>query len=259
MPDQGAGAKGGDVGNGGQTGQSGQGQGGEGSGDGGDGAVDVKLIDARVNAAISTQLSRFRQSFEKDVAGTISKSLEPLASRMEALTTIGAGGDDKKDKGKGDEAAEIQKKADARIAELERKYADSESKRESETKARARDEERAALSQALRTAGIGDNRLRAAVALLYNEDARVGRNDGGEIIFKIPKAGYTDEVTLEDGITGWLTTEEGKTFLPARGAGGSGGTGSPHQKRRSGPSTKEERVADARRTLREASGIPVGE
>lgn len=236
-----------------------------GGGDRGDGDGDgderlQKLVDQKVNAALSNHLGRFRTSFEKDLDTKLSKSLEPVTGSLSELKdTLAKGrGDHKPDKT--DEEAEELKKANARIAELERKNKEAEEHAQATERKRLSSEERTALTEALSQAGVDKNRIRAAVALLYNEDRRVKRDDEGNIVFLVPKAGYTDEVKLEDGIPDWLKTEEGKAFLPATGAAGSGATGSQRQQRRKGgPMTKEEKKAEARRTLMEAHGFRVPE
>lgn len=237
-------------GDGGGRGDENEGEGGAGK-EKGDTTDVEKLIDSKVNAAISTHLSRFRTSLEKDIGGTIAKSLEPFGAKLEALGNKPLDEGKKKDK---EAIDEDRRKDQARIADLENKYSEEKKQREAEASARAREEERGALQTALRTAGIEDNRLRAAVALIYGEDQRVGRADNGDIVFKVQKAGYVDEVTLDDGIGDWLKSDEGKTFLPARGAAGSGASGSNHQ-RKKGATTKEERIAEARHALLAGHGM----
>jgi hypothetical protein len=114
---------------------------------------------------------------------------------------------------------------EARMSEMEKKW-EAERKRGEEERLKAlRAEERGELESALRSAGVADERLRGAVALLYTEDKRVGRDKDGKIVFRVPKEGYTDELSLSDGITEWIKTNEGKHYMPARPVGGSGAMG----------------------------------
>lgn len=219
-----------------------------------------KAIDARVNAAVSNQLSRFRKSFEADLDGKLDGKLGPIADSLKSLqdsATSRSDQGDQDDKGNDQSLAELQK-AQARIDELERKNKEAEQRAQDTEHKRLASEERTALQKALREAGVDEARLRGAVALLYGEDAVVARDSDGNIVMKVQRSGYVDEVTLDEGVAEWLKSDEGKAHLPARGTGGSGASGSTHQRRR-GPTTKEERVAEARRTLANAFGIPTQE
>lgn len=212
----------------------------------------MKAIDKRMHATVSTHLTRFRTSFEKDLTKTIQGAINPVHEQLTAMAEEKAKKGGKKDDD-ADADAEQRKKYESRIADLEKARDDERKLREEEAAKAARKEERSVLSDALREAGVDNSRVRAAVALL-NEDGVVGRDDDGKIVWKIQRAGYTDEVALEAGIAEWLKTEEGKAHLPARGVAGSGGTGSQRGKR-SGKQTPDERRADARRILLSAHGI----
>ena len=215
-------------------------------------------VDKRIHGAVSSQLTRFRTSFEKDLDGKLNGKLNPISESLKTLTERAETppDDDKgKDKGTDDAATKELKKAEARIADLETKNRDAEAHAQSTEKKRLASEEQRALTEALREAGCDDKRLRGAVAVLYAVDERVGRDEEGNIVMKMQRAGYVEDVKLDVGIGEWLATEEGKSYLPARGVGGSGAQGS-HAKQRTGkPGTKEQKVADARRLLAGAHGI----
>ena len=228
----------------------------QGTGDGNPGTDEGKfkdvedLVNAKVNAAISTHLGRFRQSFEKDLTANISKMMEPITGKLESFGELAEKLQNPSEGDQGQQTSqelEELKKAQARIAELERKNQEAEAAAQATERKRLQAEERNALTQALRNSGIEDTRIRAAVSLIYNEDQRVGRAEDGSIIFKVPKAGYTDEVTLDEGLADWLKTDEGKAFLPARSAIGSGGRPSPAGRR--GPASGAEKKAEARQLL----------
>lgn len=121
-------------------------------------------------------------------------------------------------------AAEMaQAKYEAELKKLKEQVENERQAREAEKQARMSQEERTALSQALTAAGVDGARLKAAMALLYTEEKRIARNDKGEVGFKIQVAGgYEDVVSIEQGLTEWLKTDDGKAFLPPRAAGGSG-------------------------------------
>lgn len=239
--------------------EGGDGDGGGGGDDKDDGDKGGGIDDAKLNGALDNRFSRFRKSFEKDVQGAIQGAIGPIADQLKVLAEAKTKVEDTDASTKaGQQANDELKKALARIEELEGKNRDAEERATQTEAKRLRSEERTALTEALVQAGVDKSRMRAAVALIYGEDQAVGRDDDKRIVFKIPKAGYTDEVTLEEGISHWLKTDEGKAFLPAKGSAGSGAAGSNHQ--RSGrPNTKEERLAEARRTLAAASGINIQE
>lgn len=220
----------------------------------------LKAIDARTNAAVSNQLSRFRTSFEKDITESIGTAMSPLSEQLKTIGEAQASkGEDKgkKDSAKGDRDLEL-KKANTRIADLERKNKEAEDRASSTETKRLAGEEKVALQKALRTAGVDDeHRVRAAVAVLFNVDKRVGRNDDNDIVFKVQRTGYVDELTLDEGVAEWVKTDEGKTFMPPRGVAGSGNKGS--QRAGKPLNTKEEKIAAARRELAAASGVPYAE
>lgn len=86
-------------------------------------------------------------------------------------------------------------------------------------------EERAALTETLRAAGVPDNRIRGAIAELYLDQKRVVRDDKGGIAFTMERDWGTENVPLAKGVAEWLATDEGKAYLPPVDARGSGGTG----------------------------------
>jgi hypothetical protein len=179
------------------------------------------------NRAQSSREKRLREQIKKDLAEMLAKSPAPKAAEADD-------GDEGEDEGKPAEGAKGDKPqapADATAAELKRlrkRLEASEREREAEKKAReeqaakaARDEERSKLSEALVAAGADAKRVRAAVALLHTEDRKVRRNAEGRIVFL---ADEDDEQDLPAGVKAWLGTDEGKAFLPTRGAEGSGST-----------------------------------
>ena len=83
-------------------------------------------------------------------------------------------------------------------------------------------EERASLATALEKAGIKPSLRPAAIALLTERGA-VARDAEGAIVFKSrDKAGAEEVTTIEEGVTKWITGDEGKEYLPPKDTGGSG-------------------------------------
>lgn len=120
------------------------------------------------------------------------------------------------------------KPVDATTAEMKRLARELEkvkAEREGEKKLREAgeqksrtDEERATVLAALTEKGVTGPKARAALALLHTEDKRVVRDEDGKIIFR-DDDGPAD---FRKGFEAWINSEEGKHFLPARGAAGSG-------------------------------------
>lgn len=165
---------------------------------------------------------------EREAAAKLQKELterfEALASRIEQAP---AAEPSKSGKTDAEKAAEVaQAKYEARIKELEAKTAASEAKA-AETEARQRAaEERSALAAGLAELGVDGPKQRMAIALLYGEDKKIGRDDAGNVVFRVKRGtgpnAFDDLVSLEEGLKEWAGTEEGKSVLPPRGVAGSG-------------------------------------
>ena len=81
------------------------------------------IVNDRVNKAISTHMSRVRESIEKKIGTQLTDSLAPISEQLAALRQPPEGDD--KGKGKTKEDEEL-KKALGRVADLERKNLDAE-------------------------------------------------------------------------------------------------------------------------------------
>jgi hypothetical protein len=111
-----------------------------------------------------------------------------------------------------------------RLERAEREREEEKRAREEESQKRLRDEEISSLHKALTQAGADPSSVRFVVSTLYSEDKRIGRDAEGRIVFRHDD----EEMSLESGVKAWLSTDEGKRFLPPRGASGSGAErGSP--------------------------------
>lgn len=104
-------------------------------------------------------------------------------------------------------------------------------KKEKETAAaaaeqQARKEERSALTNALLKHGIPEARASAS-ALLFVDRGAISRDDHGQICVTVKtKVGgeiIEEQMPIDAGIAEWVKSAEGKEFLPAVEAGGSGG------------------------------------
>ena len=209
-------------------------------------------INETVNAALTGHMTRMKGAMTKEVAQMLESGLTPLAEQLAALaapkttepSTTGDGtGDTEADKKRAiadAKHADELKKMQARLDDADAKTAKAEA-------IRAEQEERTALSQALTEAGVDGPRMKGAMALLYTEERRLARDDDGTIKYRVNGTYGEEMVSLKDGLKAWLETDEGKAYLPPRGATGSGAnpSGQPGGVRTDGKRTK----ADAERAV----------
>lgn len=160
------------------------------------------------NRAFSARERRLQESFEQRLAAREAE----WAKRFEALQPKA------QEPGQPDPAAA----AEARIRAMEKRLAEEQELRTKTETERARTEERSALMNGLAAIGVTGPRASAAAALLHGELGTVRRAKDGRIVFVVPRDGYTDELDLAKGLAEWAKSPEGKEFLPARDAGGSG-------------------------------------
>ena len=184
-----------------------------------------KYIGSAINAALTSRLKR--GVIKDELGGMVTEAVtNAVTAALAANTGAGEGEGGKGDKG-GGQGGDIHQHPDfqamqARQKELESKLADQERARQDEITQRHRSEERSALEGSLRTAGVTAELVPAATALLFESRGVLGRNDQGTIVYKAQRDGYVDELKIEDGVREFLETAEGKSFMPAAGAGGSG-------------------------------------
>lgn len=186
------------------------------------------------------------------VTGRVKRALAPMQKTLEALTArleqlnkpSGSDSDDSDDGDDGDadqESAPAPTKRsrgadpkDKKLSSLEKRLKDAEdraSKAELATKQeqekRSRHEEDQVVSAALQKAGITDPRVVKAITLtLRSEDLITRDEETNRVRFKVTdKWGSEDFVDPDSGITKWIKND-GKVFLPAVSASGSGAGGS---------------------------------
>jgi hypothetical protein len=188
-----------------------------------------------VNGAVSTHLSRALEKRDSALEERMSKLLtESLGQRTTEQVKPDAGGDDKA----GDAMKAIEAKYQKTLQEMQQSLERERSQREQERSQRLVGEERGTLRDTLLEAGVPQPLVPAAVAYLHGELKRVKRDDDGSIIFEIPEKGptgsYVDRVSVKEGIERFLKTEEGKHYLPAKPAAGSGSKGGQNSERAPG-------------------------
>lgn len=188
-------------------------------------AEDVQgIVNKTVNRAVTDHLKRAfaGDDFKSAIGEAVKAGLQ--ATKDDAGDDEPGAGDKAKPRGEGGKFSpeyEARIKAAERRAEKAEKLALDTEKRavDAETK-KAWQEERTTLAGALTKAGIRKELMPAAMALLHTEQKRLTRAEDGSLRFKIGD----DEHEVDAGVSAFLKTEEGQSYMPPRAAAGSGGT-----------------------------------
>lgn len=198
-------------------------------------------LDARIskiaNAAQSSHATRMSKQFDKKLSELTETFSAQLSSLQEALTASAP------KEAKPEELEQVSTKYEKKLEQLARQLEEEKAARDQEKQLRARNEERGALTDALRAGGVDGPLLKSAVALLYTEESKVGRDDDGNIIFRTQKDGFDEDVSVADGIAAWLQSDEGKHYAPAKPVAGSGNLGGKHGNQK-GPRTKTDAMRE---------------
>lgn len=104
-------------------------------------------------------------------------------------------------------------------AKIKRHMAEEAKARKEERERSLRNEERLKLTELLKSDHVPEARIRGLLAM-FDVDKRIQRDDEGNILFRHDD--INDPVPLVDGYKKWRDTDEGKAYLPARGAAGVG-------------------------------------
>lgn len=176
-----------------------------------------QLVGEIVNSAITSRNS----AIEKKMESILSKYIPQQAEEEPAV---------KPGRVANSELMEMKKQLDAMKAEKE---AEVGKNRDSQLRNNLREQ--------LTKAGVAPHLIKAAVATLVDADKAVGytsqswEEDKDKIVFKNGK----EEEDLSVGISRWIKSEEGSSFLAPRGAKGSG-----DRSYSSGNNVKKETVSD---------------
>lgn len=115
------------------------------------------------------------------------------------------------------------------------------------------DEERSQVSKILEDSGVTGTAKKAAIAMLKDE-GKIKRNAEGKVVFVTQQEGFDEESPLADALKGWLNTDEGKLFRPAKNVSGSGQSGTRGPGRPS-KTTKEDAKQAAEDYIARAFGM----
>lgn len=183
----------------------------------------AKLVNDTVTGATKNWGERFAKSIHEDVGKRFDSLGEQLAKLQPAAPAAPRTGDDK---ALPDDVARRLAKAeeDAKLAtEQVKKLAESNRMKD---EALADRTFKSALRDALVKAGVKPTLLPAAMAL-HRESGKF-KVDGDALLATVKRVGYEDVVGAEEAIAEWVTTDEGKQFLPPIDAGGGGDTSKAH-------------------------------
>lgn len=153
--------------------------------------VPAVLTEDRINAIITNRLSKMEKMLE-----TLSKPAAPVTEEAPEKLTL----------------TNQLKAMDAKVKALEAERAAE--------KAAALDMKlRSSLKDAFTKRGVPPSLHKALTAQLVDADKAVFVGEDGSIGFK---GAYDETLDLETGLKSFFNTEEGKAFLPPKGASGSG-------------------------------------
>lgn len=196
-----------------------------------------KLLDEKTKGFVTTEQAG--KLVGEQVTTAITAATSTLSDDvMKAIKDAGIGdGDGDGDKGKGKpkgnsgESDEMKRHK----AEMAQMTADMEAAKAAQEAATQRERQSrldTQLGVALQAAGVPLNRVPQAAAYVRTLNntkgaAFLGFDDNGQPQWNgVHAAGYDDVVGLKEGIAGFMKTDDGKTFLPAVAASG---TGSRHR------------------------------
>lgn len=182
----------------------------------------MELVNRAISGRLKDESKKQAKMFEEFGASFSSKFEQTLAEKLAGLAPKQAEPEGKK--GKADDAKptldqdpEFQK-LQKKLHEFE-KRANQAEERERVNQAKARDLTlRQHLTDELAKHGMTPMQAKLAVGHLVDSAKLVSYGDNDAIVFRHDD----DAIDLASGLKGWMKSDEGKHFLPPRGASGSG-------------------------------------
>lgn len=173
-----------------------------------------------LNGAMTNYSQRQTKAMEKFIRDAVQAAIGPLA---ESLAKAKAPEDEAPvPAGKANEPewklemARMQK----RLEQSEKAREEEKRAREQERQERMRSEEISVLTDSLRGVGVSDEVLLSASRAMLRD--RLARDAAGAVIIKGQVDGMDTDIPVKEFLKGWAKSDEGKRFLPAREAKGSG-------------------------------------
>jgi hypothetical protein len=204
-------------------------EGGEEGDESGEEGEDPQEANRRINAIVTSRVKREMKGVLADLA-TMKGMLEKLATPKKEE---GEEGEEIEEGEEGKDKAEADSKMAKKFSRLEKQLAEEKAARTAAEKAR---EEEAAKSKTtemknifgsiLTEFGCTDPRLNKAALVILEEEGIMTRDEDGKIKFKgVDKYGIETLFEPKVGLKAWIAGD-GKSFVPAVDAGGSGQGGS---------------------------------
>jgi len=188
--------------------------------------ADITKIGELIGAALSSEahtkaIGEAATAAVKKVVGELKldKVGETIDEKVSAATKdLKAPPDDKKGVDKKDPDDPTAK----RLKALEDQVAQERKGREEAEAARKRDSLHTAAREALVKAGVPADRVRHAMATIIQDGVLAETSDGKPGWRGKDRFGVETVLPVEDGARAWVATDDGKAFIPARGANGTG-------------------------------------
>lgn len=229
------------AGGGGKGNPTGPAKGGDGDGDGDDEDLDARitrLLDQKLNPAITTHLKRFGEKIEKTLADQVAKLAPPKPEDKPEDKPAPGGPAPKADP----EVVKLREQLD----KLTRSQAESEARAKAAEQKAARDTVHAQLKESLAQKGVTGARARAVIADLETSGALKFDEESGQYTLSVKrpraKGAKAEELVFDDlaaGLDDWTKTPDAAEFLPPPGPAPKTRPGLPGAPRAAAPRAAE--------------------
>lgn len=170
------------------------------------------VTEEQLNRAITQRL----KSFEKSIASSLEESSKAMLSKLEEMRPPPQASSQPE---KAADESPIVKGLQKQIADLQAKQKAADEAVQAARMAQRDQALRTKLAEELGRYGVDSGRVKHAVGYLVDAAKAVSYDEGSdEIVFK----DKNDVVDLSTGLKSWLSTDDGKIYVPPRGAQGSG-------------------------------------
>lgn len=200
------------------------------------------VTEEQLHRVLGSRLGSFEQKFGKLITDTLGSFTTAMKTELATLLPAKPDAQPTDTKKKDAQAAPPEspelKRLNDQVAELTSRAEKAAQERDAE-RAKAKDSTlRQKVTDALVATGVDAPRARHALGLLVDSEKRIHwSEDGATLLFR--RAEH-DDVELGPGLKEWLKSEDGKFYLPPRGAAGSGDRGGASPPRSVGSATRAE-------------------
>jgi hypothetical protein len=183
----------------------------------------AKEITDMITGAVKSHTKKLSDDLTKSLGESVASSLAETLTAFEGKIDekITAGAKPKQNEPDPNDIANhpLLKGMQKQLADAQKKIADAETATQLE-RAKAKDAAlRSTLHERLTKAGIDPKRVHLALGTLIDAQKRVRYADDDSIVFR---GDDNEEVDIETGLKTWSQTDDAKTYMPPRGASGSG-------------------------------------